>query len=55
MWLFGFAIAFTAIGLALRITFHEGHVSKVRFVIFDYPIAAACWVGYFVLKRRLRT
>ena len=63
MWLFGFAIAFTAIGLALRITFHEGHVSEIRLVIFDYPqelgacllIAAACWVGYFVLKRRLRT
>ena len=62
-WLFGLAIALTATGFALRITFHEGHVSKVRFVIFDYPeelracllIAAACWVGYFVLKRRLRT
>jgi hypothetical protein len=63
MWLFGLAIALTAIGLALRISFHEGHVSKVGFVIFDYPkelgacllIATAFWVGYFVLKQRLRT
>jgi hypothetical protein len=62
-WLFGFAIAFTAIGLALRVTFHEGHVSHVRLVILDAPkelgacllIAAACWAGYFALKRRLRT
>jgi hypothetical protein len=62
-WLFGFAIAFTAIGLALKITFDEGRVSKVRLVILDSPkelglcllIAAACWAGYLVLKRRLRT
>ena len=62
-WLFGLAIAFTAMGLALRITFHEGQLSEVRFVIFDHPkelgacllIAAACWVGYSVLKGRLRT
>lgn len=62
-WLFGFAISFTAIGLALRLTFHEGHISDVRLVIFDSPmemgvcllIAAAFWAGYIVLKRRLRT
>lgn len=62
-WLFGFAISFTAIGFALRITFHEGRVSAVRLVILDSPrelglcllIAAACWAGYFLLKRRLRT
>jgi hypothetical protein len=62
MWVFGLAIAFTAIGLALRITFHEGHLSSVRFVVLDYPrelgtcllIGAACWIGYFVLKRRLK-
>jgi hypothetical protein len=62
-WLFGFAISFTAIGLALRITFHEGHVSNVRLVILDSPrelglcllIGAACWAGYIALSRRLRT
>jgi len=62
MWLFGFAIAFTAIGLALKITFHDGQMPHVQLEILEHPmgfgpcllIAAACWAGYFALKRRLR-
>ncbi len=62
-WLFGLAIGFTAIGLALRVTFHDGRISSVNLVVLEHQaevgvflvIGAALWVVYFTLKRRLRT
>jgi len=61
-WLFGFAISFTAIGLALRITLHEGRFPQIQLEILQHPmqlglcllIAAAFWAGYFAMKWRLR-
>jgi predicted anti-sigma-YlaC factor YlaD len=61
-WLFGFAICFTSIGLVFRIQFHDGRLSDAGFVFLDHPrelvpfllLAAACWIGYITLKRRLR-
>ena len=62
-WLMGFGIAFTAIALALRFTFHEGRLSNVRLVLFDEPVTlgsvllagVACWIAYAALGARLRT
>src|SRR5262249_11325991 len=62
-WLFGFAIAFTAIGLALDIRFVGGHIQDVRLPEVDYPAALgtivapglAFWIGSSGLRRRLRT
>lgn len=59
-WLFGFGIAFSAIALAVEISFSP---LKIRLLLQDYPaqllpclmVAAACWTGYFLLRRRLRT
>ncbi len=58
-WLFALAIAFTAIALALEITFRPFHV---RLLLLHYPgqfgpalvAGAVCWIFYFALKRRLR-
>lgn len=62
-WLFGLGIAFTAIGLALKIRFEQGRLRDIHLLVFDYPrelgavlaLGAACWIGYFGLRRRLRT
>ena len=59
-WLFALAIAFTAIALAVEITFRPFHV---RLLLLHYPgrlgpalvAGAVCWTAYFTLKRRLRT
>jgi hypothetical protein len=61
-WLFGFAISFTAVGLALRITLHEGQFPQIQLEILQHPmqlglcllIGAAFWAGYFAMKWRLR-
>ena len=62
-WLFGLSIAFTAIALAIEISFDEGRVASIHFAIQDHPLplsisallAALFWTGYFVLRRRLRS
>ena len=62
-WLFGFAIAFTAIGLATRMRFAGGRLRDVHLMVFEYPlefgaclaVAAALWAGYLAIRRRLRT
>ena len=62
-WLFGFGITFTSLALSLRFAWRDGHFEEVRLLAFDYPrelgvllgLALACWTGYFLLRRRLRT
>jgi hypothetical protein len=62
-WLFGFAICFTAFALTSEISFHNGHISDFHFLIRDFPaqfgtcavLAIACWLGYYAIRRRLRT
>ena len=59
-WLFGFGMAFSAVALALELSFRP---LKLRLLLLDYPVqlglclaaGAACWTAYFVLRRRLRT
>lgn len=59
-WLFGLSMAFSAVALALELSFRP---FKLRLLVFDYPAqllpclaaGAACWTAYFVLRRRLRT
>jgi len=59
-WLFGLGMAFTAVALALAISFRP---FKIRLLLLAYPaqlgpcLAAgvACWTAYFVFRRRLRT
>ncbi len=59
-WLFGLGMAFSAIALALEVSFRP---LKFRLLLLDYPaqlgpcLAAgvACWTAYFVLRQRLRT
>lgn len=61
--LFGFGIGFTAIAATTKITFRQGRIDEVRFLIRDFPaqfgvaavLAVVCWGGYFLLRRRLRT
>lgn len=61
--LFGFGIGFTAIALTTKITFRNGGVADVRFLIRDFPaqfapfavLAICCWIAYFVLRHRLGT
>ena len=59
-WLFGFGMAFSAVALAIQVSFRP---FKIRPLLLDYPeqlglcLAAgvACWTVYYVLRRRLRT
>lgn len=61
--LFGFGIGFTAIAATTKITFRQGRIDDVRFLIRDFPaqfgaaavLAMLCWGGYFLLRHRLRT
>jgi hypothetical protein len=58
-WLFGIAMAFSAIAFALEISFDP---FRMRLLMLDYPaqlgaclaIGLVCWVAYFLLRRRLR-
>jgi anti-sigma factor RsiW len=62
-WLFGFAISFTAVGLALDVSQPPGQPLDVHFLVFERPlgfgvpllIGAACWVAYFSLRSKLKT
>jgi hypothetical protein len=61
-WLFALAIVFTAIGLALEISFEGGGVREFHFLVQDYPapfgacllVGTGCWIAYVALRRRLR-
>ena len=58
-WLFGLAMAFSAVALALEISFRP---IRVRLLLLDYPtqlgpclvLGIACWTAYFLLRHRLR-
>jgi len=62
-WLFGLALGFTAISLTSETSFANGRLTEFHFLIRDYPgqfapcvaVAAACWIGYYLIRRRLRT
>jgi hypothetical protein len=62
-WLFGFGICFNAIALTSEISFHDGRIKEFHFLMRDFPaqfgsfavLAIACWIGYYSLRRRLRT
>jgi hypothetical protein len=62
-WLFGPAIALSALSLAIVVKSNHGHVHEVHLLISDYPrligtaaiLAAACWIAYYSARRRLRS
>jgi hypothetical protein len=62
-WLFGFAICFTAIALTSQFSLHQGGIKEFHFLMRDFPVqfgscavlAIVCWIGYYCLRRRLRT
>ena len=58
-WLFGLGMWFSAVALALEISFRP---VRIRLLLLDYPaqlgaslaIGVVCWTAYFLLRRRLR-
>ena len=62
-WLFALGITFSALSLSGEISFHEGHIKEFHFLMRDYPaqfgsfavLAIVCWIGYYFIRRRLRT
>jgi hypothetical protein len=62
-WFFALAIMFTALSLTTRITLQGHRVSSIDLLVLDYPlafggmlmVALGCWIGYFALRRRLRS
>jgi hypothetical protein len=60
--LYGLAFALTAISLSTRFHFAGGRLESARLVALDQPLAfapavlgaAAAWIAYFWLRRRLR-
>jgi len=62
-WLFALGITFTALSLSSEISFHGGHIQEFHFLMRDYPaqfgsfaaLAIVCWIGYYFIRRRLRT
>jgi anti-sigma factor RsiW len=60
-WLFGLALAFSAVGLSVVVKLAGGRVENVHLMVLDYPIplgscllaGAGCWLGYHGLRRRL--
>ena len=62
-WLFGFAIAFTALAFSSELTFESGRLKEFHFLLRDYPaqfgtcfaLGLVCWIAYFLIRRRLRT
>lgn len=62
-WLFAFGIGFTAIALTSQISLAGGRIKEFHFLMRDFPVqfgsfalmAIACWIGYYSIRRRLRT
>jgi hypothetical protein len=62
-WLFGLGIAFTALSLTSEISFQGGHVREFHFLMRDFPaqfgsfavLGIVCWIGYYSIRRHLRT
>jgi len=61
-WLFGLGIGFTALALSLRVSYENGHLTALHLMLQEQPLqfgyfavmAALCWAGYYVIRRRLR-
>jgi hypothetical protein len=61
-WLFGLAIGLTVFCASTKIEFEGGQLVSARPLALDLPLlfaplivaAAACWISYALLKRRLR-
>jgi hypothetical protein len=62
-WLFGFGIFFLATSLSNESQFEGWRLKEFHFLLRDYPLefggslalGVACWIGYFLIRRRLRT
>ncbi len=62
-WLFGLGITCTALALTSEISFEKGRIQEFHFLMRDFPaqfgslavLALACWIGYYSIRRRLRT
>jgi hypothetical protein len=62
-WLLGFAIGFTGTLLSFEFGIDHGRIARLHLLIWDHPaqfgicavLAAACWIGHAVLRRRLRS
>jgi hypothetical protein len=62
-WLFALGITFTAISLTSEISFADGRIKEFHLLMRDFPgqfgsfavLAIVCWVGYYSIRRRLRT
>jgi anti-sigma factor RsiW len=62
-WLLAFAILFSSVAGSIRFSFSGGRFEDVGFAMQGYPaqwailvgLAAAFWIAYFALRRRLRT
>jgi hypothetical protein len=62
-WLLGFAILFTSIAGSVKISTNAGRITDVGFAMQGYAaqwailsgLAAAFWIAFFALRRRLRT
>lgn len=61
-WLFGLAMAFSALGLTIEFSFRNGHFYESHFMFQQYPsifgtllvVSAAFWIAYFTLRHRIR-
>jgi hypothetical protein len=62
-WLVGFGYFFALVPLSFAVSWKDGHLEDAHFLFRDYPglmgtslvIAGACFVGYWLISRRLRT
>jgi len=62
-WLFGLGITFTALSFSSEMSFGDGGIKEFHFLLRDYPalfgtlavLAVVCWIGYYIIRRRLRT
>jgi hypothetical protein len=61
-WLFGIGIGFIACSLSFGITYEDGRFRGGHFLLLDHPLGygtcmalgLACWIGHFIIRRRLR-
>ena len=62
-WLFGLGIFFSAMLLSNESSCEGRHLKEFHFLLRDYPeefaicavLGLACWIAYFLIRRRLRT
>ena len=61
-WLLGLGIGFIACSLSFGISYEDGRFRGGHFLLVDHPLGygtcmalgLACWIGYFIIRRRLR-